>query len=266
MLLGRFRIAPSPPAGLFPFLFDPSSGLWRDPLTCVSAVSFTHRPRTSGGAFYDYSARYGAVRDEDRVTLRESMFSDPQSEDMRKHFNQLADTLGLIDLLDLPLVALSNGQTRRARILKALLSNPELLLLDEPLSKYVGFTYHRIKTQGSIAGLDVHNRSTILSLLRSLHSDRNPRIIMSLRAQDPMPDWISHIALVSGRQVTVGPKAGVLASEAAKSIIHSYESRAKTEISNPQDQPIDKTVVVELKNVCVTYQDRRVSCTALFSC
>src|SRR5271156_2361934 len=33
------------------------------------------------------------------------------------------------------LLALSNGQTRRARIVKAILDNPELLLLDQPLSK-----------------------------------------------------------------------------------------------------------------------------------
>jgi ABC-type molybdate transport system ATPase subunit len=52
----------------------------------------------------------------------------------QNNFDDLAGKLGLNPLLDLPLVALSNGQTRRARILKALLSIPELLLLDEPLS------------------------------------------------------------------------------------------------------------------------------------
>jgi ABC-type molybdate transport system ATPase subunit len=93
-------------------------------------VSFTHRPRSSGGAFYDYTARYGAVREEDRITLRQNMFPDTAEND----FDDLADKLGLKAFLDLPLVALSNGQTRRARILKALLSKPELLLLDEPLS------------------------------------------------------------------------------------------------------------------------------------
>lgn len=261
MLLGHLRITPSPPAGLFPFLFDPSSGSWRDPLTCVSIVSFAHRPRASGGAFYDYSARYGAVREEDRVTLRESMFSEAQSEDVQKKFNELAETLGLINLLDLPLVALSNGQTRRARVLKALLSKPELLLLDEPLSKYIGFTCHRASTERRIAGLDVHNRSIILSLLQSLHRERSPRIIMSLRAQDPVPDWISHIALVSGNQITVGPKADVLASEAAKLMIQSHEPHTKTENLDSRNQPTEKTAVLELKNVCVTYQDRRVSST-----
>ena len=49
-------------------------------------------------------------------------------------FDELSAKLGLSSLLDLPLVALSNGQTRRARIVKAILGQPELLLLDEPLS------------------------------------------------------------------------------------------------------------------------------------
>lgn len=99
-------------------------------------VSFAHRPRSSGQGFYDYTARYGAVLEEDRVTLRQNMFPDitgvtSQASD---RFNSLVGQLGLENLLDLPLVALSNGQTRRARILKSLLAKPELLLLDEPLS------------------------------------------------------------------------------------------------------------------------------------
>ena len=37
----------------------------------------------------------------------------------------------------MPVANLSNGQTRRARIAKALLNKPELLLLDDPFSKFV---------------------------------------------------------------------------------------------------------------------------------
>lgn len=125
----------------------------------ICFVSFAHRPNAAGGAFYDYTARYGAVRDEDRVTLRQSMFPEesgfvrdsiesfivnkshhkrhdasPRLEARAWRFEELIEKLGLMHLLDLPLVALSNGQTRRARIVKALLEQPDILLLDEPLS------------------------------------------------------------------------------------------------------------------------------------
>lgn len=156
MLLGHLRISPSPPGpgGLFPFLTAQATGLPRDPLECISIVSFGNRRRAAGGAFYDYTARYGAVREEDRLTLRQSMFPETQpwefrlttstpenppparlSEQEMQVFNRLVDKMGLAALLDLPLIALSNGQTRRARVIKAILSRPELLLLDEPLSR-----------------------------------------------------------------------------------------------------------------------------------
>jgi ABC-type sugar transport system ATPase subunit len=49
--------------------------------------------------------------------------------------NRVIADLRLGQLLDMPVANLSNGQTRRARIAKALLSKPELLLLDDPFSK-----------------------------------------------------------------------------------------------------------------------------------
>jgi ABC-type sugar transport system ATPase subunit len=149
------RINPPPPGGPLPSL-----SLRSRPINeAVYFVSFAHRPRTSGGAFYDYTARYGAVRDEGRVTLRQSMFPEESGlvrdsidcffvdkshhkledatlriEKRSRRFEELTEKLGLKQFLDLPLVALSNGQTRRARIVKALLERPEILLLDEPLS------------------------------------------------------------------------------------------------------------------------------------
>lgn len=127
------RIAPPPPNGVFPFLseFDPP----RDPYSSVRMVSFAYRRQlSSDGGFYDYSARYGAVREEDRVTLRESILKDVGDECDVKLLDKLSKNLELLDKLDLPLVALSNGQTRRASVLRQLLLTPNVLLLDEPLS------------------------------------------------------------------------------------------------------------------------------------
>jgi len=67
---------------------------------------------------------------------REQQDAFSKSEGRARRFEKLAEKLGLTHLLDLPLVALSNGQTRRARIVKALLEEPDILLLDEPLSPY----------------------------------------------------------------------------------------------------------------------------------
>ena len=151
----RIHPQPPPPGGLFPFLT--LRDLPRDPFTSVSLVSFSHRPKFSTG-FYDYSARYGAVRDQDKLTLRQALFPELQAQirkaelnleadDIPKDENQiqlleyLIDQLDLAPLLDLPLIALSNGQTRKARIVKALIGSlgvtPELVILDEGLSEWI---------------------------------------------------------------------------------------------------------------------------------
>jgi ABC-type uncharacterized transport system ATPase subunit len=126
-LTGDLRISPPPPDGLYPFLNG------RDIHETVSLVSFATRLGTAGGAFYDFTARYGALRDEDKLTLRDSL----EGSSSLDRLSTLAAELDLERLLHLPLVALSNGQTRRARILRALLRSPKLLILDEPFSKTI---------------------------------------------------------------------------------------------------------------------------------
>lgn len=157
-LTGHLRISPPPPPpyDLFPFLKG------RDAHKHVSLVSFAHRPQNAGGAFYDFTARYGAVREEDKRTLRETFFPETakplhdlaipnmythpddiarlhsdhaEDQSRRGLFEELTVKLDLKQFLDLPLIALSNGQTRKARIVKALLEQPELIILDEPLSE-----------------------------------------------------------------------------------------------------------------------------------
>lgn len=257
-LLGHLRVTPPPPLprGLFPFLSDPP----RDPHTCVALVSFAHRSRAAGGAFYDYTSRYGAVREEDRITLRESMFGEydflniqpkggrvktpaeiAQDEVKKGIFEDLTSRLGLSSLLDLPLIALSNGQTRRARIVKAILSEPELLVLDEPLT-----------------GLDVNTRPILLNVLRSLHESRSPRIIMGLRMQDPVPDWISHIALVTGETILTGVKDEIMSKHAEHHAKEAENRTASTTQSYLQPGLDHGKPVVDMRDVNVSYGPRKV--------
>ncbi|KAG2127232.1 P-loop containing nucleoside triphosphate hydrolase protein [Suillus clintonianus] len=253
-LLGLLRITPPLPlpGGLFPFLSDPPC----DPHTCPSLVSFAHRSRAAGGAFYYYTSPYGAVREEDRIALRESMFGEyniqpkggrvktpveiAQDEVKKGIFEDLASKLHLSSLLDLPLIALSNGQTRRARIVKTIMSEPELLVLDEPLT-----------------GLDVNNRPTLLNVLRSVHESRSPCIIMGLRMQDPVPDWISHVALMTGETILTDTKDEMLSKHAYH---HAKEAErtARTTQSYLQLGLDHGKPLVDMQNVNVSHGTRKV--------
>uniref|UniRef100_A0A0W0EXS4 Putative P-loop containing nucleoside triphosphate hydrolase protein n=1 Tax=Moniliophthora roreri TaxID=221103 RepID=A0A0W0EXS4_MONRR len=213
-LLGHFRISPYPPGALFPFLKT------QDPTSAITTVSFTHRPRSSTNTdFYDYSARYGAVHEEDKITLRQSLYTslgianDPfskdttpeehrMSEEDKRLLHDLAESMGLSPFMDLPIIALSNGQTRRARILRAVLRKPkvELLILDEPLT-----------------GLDIQTRPKLLSLLHELHASASPRILLGLRTHDDIPTWITNVALVGGRRVISGTRDEYLQGKLADS-------------------------------------------------
>ncbi|KAE9386285.1 P-loop containing nucleoside triphosphate hydrolase protein [Gymnopus androsaceus JB14] len=262
-ILGRYRIAPypPPPGGIFPFLT--LAGL--DPYSEVFIVSFGHRQQ-AGGAFYDYSARYGAVHEEDRLTLRQSMFPEtflhfvclkrtllirlilcpPVSVEESTRFNELVAQMGLGQFLDLPLIALSNGQTRCARILKAVLKKPKLLLLDEPLT-----------------GLDVKTRPLLLSTLHDLHVKKEPRVIIGLRGQDVLPDWVDHVVYVKGSMVTAGERESVLRE--VELGLGGWASQPKKNKGTASSAPKIGQILIDLKNVKVQYSDRKARRTMAFS-
>ena len=102
-----------------------------------------------------------------------------------------------------------------------------------------------------LAGLDVLRRPKLFELLHEIHSSKKPRVIMALRPQDPLPDWITHVALVNGQHVETKPRDS------------SFMPMSEVDsVGTPGDAPRTKEEgkeLVVMKDVNVRYHERHVS-------
>lgn len=114
------------------------------PSQAIQYVGFDNRRKDFTGAGSYLSARYESRREATDFSLLDYLTGQTQlniaemGQDLpnEKLLEESVKNLRLENLLLMPVSNLSNGQSRRARIAKALLSQPELLLLDEPFSEY----------------------------------------------------------------------------------------------------------------------------------
>ncbi|WP_375751363.1 molybdate ABC transporter ATP-binding protein ModF [Vibrio sp. HN007] len=90
----------------------------------------------------------------------------------------LIEELDLSHLKDSGFRVLSTGETRRVMLARALATNPELVVLDEPF-----------------AGLDIKHRKSLAEYLKKLSQEIQMVVIVS--REEDMPEWITNIALFS---------------------------------------------------------------------
>ncbi|HEV2088557.1 MAG TPA: ABC transporter ATP-binding protein [Cryptosporangiaceae bacterium] len=110
----------------------------------------------------------------------------------------LLDQFGVAGLADRRYGTLSEGERKRVQIARALMTDPEMLLLDEPA-----------------AGLDLGAREGLLQRLAELATDPTaPALVLVTHHVEEIPPGITHALLLrEGRVVAAGPVADVLTAE-----------------------------------------------------
>lgn len=134
--------------------------------------------------FY-YQQRYNSSDSEDAPTV-ESYLRQINLQPITNHpvwtYEQTITQLKLEHLLDKQLIKLSNGETKRLLIATALLKNPALLLLDQPLT-----------------GLDVQSRAEFNQLLANI-SNSGITVIMATSPHE-IPDAITNVAILHNQKI-----------------------------------------------------------------
>lgn len=112
---------------------------------------------------------------------------------------RLLRLLGVSDLAERRLATLSDGERKRVMIARALMSDPELLLLDEPA-----------------AGLDLGGREQLVRRLGDMAADPSaPTTVLVTHHVEEIPPGITHAMLLrGGGAVAQGPVHEVLVNEA----------------------------------------------------
>lgn len=163
--------------------------------------------------------------------------------------NQLLDLFNLHHLSTKWINSLSNGQLRRARLAKALINKPSLFIIDDPF-----------------LGLDPQATKLVSNSLHRVSQDLNTSVVLGLRVQDDIPEWLTHVGYVTtedGLKMS-GAKEDMLPLleeelKSATSIHHQHEIKLKNKNSAPVSNETlcasGETPHIEFNNASVVYKD-----------
>jgi ABC-2 type transport system ATP-binding protein len=115
--------------------------------------------------------------------------------DVRNRISELAETLGLAELLDRPVGSYSGGERRRLEIARALVSEPRVLFLDEPT-----------------VGLDPRIRHELLDVIGRLRDRNEVTILVTTHYLDEAERLCDRIAIIHvGEIVALDTPSALLA-------------------------------------------------------
>ncbi len=148
----------------------------------IKYIAFRDSTAASGASDggYFYQQRWNStILDESPLVCDELPAVDDNLEPFKR---SLFELFQIDKIYDKRLVLLSSGEMRKFQITKALLSSPQVLIMDNPF-----------------IGLDAKTRDLLHGLLNDLAKLRDVQIVLVLSKTDDIPKFITHIIEVEQR-------------------------------------------------------------------
>ena len=120
----------------------------------------------------------------------------------RDRAQRALEQVGIAALADRPLASLSGGQKQRTLIARALVGEPNILVLDEPTN-----------------GMDLVSTTQILGLVRELHDARAFTVVMVSHALNEVANYVHRIALAFNGKFRLG-SVGEIINESVLSEVY----------------------------------------------
>lgn len=183
---------------------------------------------TNGQIIYAPNTRIGVVFQasvlDEKLTVKENLTIRAQQYKGIKggRVEDLINQLGLTAFQKQLYGTLSGGQKRRADIARALLSNPDILFLDEPTT-----------------GLDIQTRKSIWDLLYRLQRDEGMTIILTTHYLDEA-DEADQLYIIDHGKVIAQGSATEIKSEYASNLLKICFKDKQVEKFLPKNMPVEK--------------------------
>ena len=136
--------------------------------------------------------------------LRRLWGGEVSAREGRRRVQQVIDLVGATAYANRPIGELSGGEQQRLLIAQALVTQPRILLLDEPLDS-----------------LDLHNQQAVSALIRHISQEHRVTVLLVAHDVNPLLPYLDRVLYIGEGQTAIGTPEEVMTSE---TLSHLYDS------------------------------------------
>ncbi len=186
--------------------------------------------KTMLGVVYQDSVLDKQLTVKDNLECRAVLYGLKKQE-FEEALNRIDKLFSIKELLNRPVGKLSGGQRRRVDIARALIHNPQILILDEPTT-----------------GLDPQTRKLVWSAVEQLRKENNITVFLTTHYMEEVSDADNVVILDAGKIVAMGSPLK-LKNDYSRDYIRLYNAKEEdVKLLNKSYTKLPECYVVEVKD------------------